>query len=119
MTTLSKYILLATSLFGLFSCGHSQTKKQPIVISDNYKPAYSAELLNDKFESVFKQVSTETLGQVFLEWNEKVRPNTTEFIEQNDTIKAVFEVYKEFYKPLDLLKLGNWEWGNRLNSHCK
>ena len=119
MTTLTKYIFLVTSIFGLISCGHTQTKKQPAVIADNYEPVYSTTNLNDKFEVAFKHNSTDTLGHIFLKWNEKVKPNTTEFIEQNDTIKAVFDIYKEFYKPLDLLKLGDWEWGNDLNSNCK
>jgi hypothetical protein len=120
MTISTKYILLTTSLFSLLSCGQqTQTKKQPTFVADNYEPVYSTKILSDKLEIAFKQISTDTLGQIFLEWNKNVKPNTTEFIEQNDTIKAVFDVYKEFYKPLDLLKLGDWEWGNDLNSNCK
>jgi hypothetical protein len=120
MTILTKHIILTTSIFCLVSCGQlSQTKRKPTIVTDNYEPTYSTTILKDKLEVAFKQISTDTLGQVFLEWNKKVKPNTTEFIEQNDTIKAVFDVYKEFYKPLDLLKLGDWEWGNNLNSNCK
>ncbi len=120
MTILSKHILFATSIFCLVSCGQfSLTKRKPTIVTDSYEPTYSTTILKDKLEIAFKQISTDTLGHIFLEWNEKIKPNTTEFIEQNDTIKAVFDVYKEFYKPLDLLKLGDWEWGNNLNSNCK
>jgi hypothetical protein len=120
MTTQTKHILLATSLFCLFSCGQQiQQKRQSTVVTDNYEPALTTTMLSDKLEFAFKQNTDDTLVQVFLEWNENVKPNTTEFIEQNDIIKAVFDVYKEFYKPLDLLKLGEWEWGNNLNSNCK
>lgn len=121
--TLTKHIFLAaisTSLFSLLSCGqHTQSGKQPTVVADNYKPVYSAAILNDKLETGFKLGSADSLAQVFSDWNETIKPNTTEFTEQNETIKAVYDIYKEFYKPLDLLKLGNWEWGNDLNSNCR
>lgn len=118
--TQTRHILLATSLLLLSSCGHQiQPTNQPTIVSDNYKPLYTADVLSDKLELAYKQNSPDTLEQVFVKWNVNVKSNTTEFIEQNDTIKAVFNVYKEFYKPLDLLKLGEWEWGNDLNSNCK
>lgn len=107
-------------IFVLCSCGlHSEQKKELKLVEDTYKPIYSTTYLNDKLEFAFKQGSLDSIGQIFLQWNVKIEPNTKEFIEQNDTIKAVYDVYKEFYKPLDLLKLGDWEGGNELNSECK
>ncbi len=64
-------------------------------------------------------MQADSFGQIFIDWNRRVKPNVDDFINQNDTINAVFNVYKEFYKPLDLLKLGDWEWGNDLNAKCK
>lgn len=119
MKNLVKHVLISISIFGVISCGYTQTRQQSAVVADNYESAYSAEVLNDNLETAFKQNSADALRSFFIKWNEQVKPNTAEFIEQNDTIEAVFSIYKEFYKPLDLLKLGSWEWGNKLNSNCK
>jgi hypothetical protein len=120
---MTRQIILLTTLtiiVGLCSCRQpSESKKQLIVVLDTYKPVYTIKYLNHQLEFAFKQVSVDPFGQIFLNWNKKIEANTKEFIEQNDTIKAVFAAYKEFYKPLDLLKLGDWEWGNKLNSECK
>ncbi|WP_209332256.1 hypothetical protein [Lunatimonas salinarum] len=58
-------------------------------------------------------------SQFFLDWNETIQANTEAFVGQNDTIKAVFDSYRAFFIPLDLLKIGNWERGNELNVNSK
>lgn len=119
MQQLKIFIIIA--VFGaLISCRENhENKKNSTSVLDTCRPVYSISKLNDKFEFAFKNNSLDTLEQIFVDWNKTLKPNTREFMEQNDTIKAVFTVYKEFYMPLDLLKLGNWEWGNKLNSDCK
>ena len=122
MTTMTKHILLATIFFGLVSCGQQRnvdTKISNVKVDDNYKPTSTVAQINDKLEFGFKQIQPDSIGQIFVNWNKTIKPNSNEFIHQNDTINALFNVYKEFYKPLDLLKLGDWEWGNDLNSKCK
>jgi len=113
-------VILLIALISLSSCGQkANSKNHHENVADDYKPAYTPGELNAKFEFAFKQSSTDTLKQIFNDWNKTIKPNTTAFIEQNDTIKAVFEAFREFYKPLNLLKLGNWEWGNKLNADSK
>jgi hypothetical protein len=122
MTTTTKNILLATAFFGLVSCGQQQngeTKISNVKVDDTYKPTFTVNQLNDKLEFSFKQMKPDSFEQIFVDWNREIKPNSDDFIHQNDTINAVFEVYKEFYMPLDLLKLGDWEWGNDLNSKSK
>jgi hypothetical protein len=114
-----KVSLVGVFSIGLVACSEAQKKNVWVKIADDYKPAYTVQELNSKFEVAFRQPSADSIGQVFTDWNQKIQSNTNEFINQNDTVKAVFQVYKEFYKPLDLLKLGNWEWGNKLNSNSK
>lgn len=119
---MTKHILLATIFFGLVSCGQQRnvdTKISNVKVHDNYKPTFTVAQINDKLEFGFKQIQPDCFGQIFVDWNKTIKPNSNEFIRQNDTINALFNVYKEFYKPLDLLKLGDWEWGNDLNSKCK
>jgi len=107
-------------LCGLFSCTQNHDNKRAAVkISDTYVPEYSILELSKKLDVACEQSSSDSLQAFFTDWNETVKSNSKDFIYQNDTIKAVFDVYKEFYKPLNLLKLGDWEWGNKLNSGCK
>ena len=79
----------------------------------------SAEELYKKLESAYKCSSTKDLKKFFKEWNVSVSSNEDDFIKQNNVIEAIYEVYKEFYNPLDLTKLGDWEWGNSLNSNSQ
>ncbi len=117
-----KQILYIVVIFGILSCGHKNENKSNIPnkkVEDIYVPTYTVTQLNDKFEVSFDSLKANGLDEIFLEWNKTIKSNSEDFINQNDTISAVFKVYKEFYKPLDLLELGNWEWGNELNSKSK
>lgn len=115
-----KFLFLAsTFLLALLSCTqHSRIKKGPTDDTNDYKPV-SSKVLTEKLETAYTQNAADKLAQFFADWNTNVPPNSEKFIKQNDTITALFEAYKAFYQPLDLLKLGDWEWGNKLNSESK
>lgn len=120
MTHQIKFSLILILAFGLHSCGLTPSSRKVSEQGiDTYKPIFTDSIINYKLEFAFKHNSQDTLRQLFADWNQMIKPNSKDFIEQNDTIKAVFDSYKVFYKPLDLLKLGDWEWGNDLNSNCK
>ena len=119
MKTIIKHTFLGIIFFVLFSCGLFNRSDRNVNVIDNYKPTYTVIKLSDKLKFAFDQKGNDSFGQLFIEWNNLVNPNSDEFINQNDTISALFMVYREFYKPLDLLKLGKWEWGNDLNSNCQ
>lgn len=119
---MTKNILLVTALGVLISCGQRQncnTKISDVKVEDKYKPTFTIAQIKDKLEFSFKQMQADSLKQIFVDWNKTIEPNSDDFVHQNDTIKTVFDVYKEFYNPLDLLKLGDWERGNDLNAKCK
>jgi hypothetical protein len=120
MTT-KKIISCIIFLIGFFSCSQSQVNNRIInkKVYDNYLPVKTTKQISDELELAFKRNQQDSLSQIFIDWNKNVKPNSDSFIYQNDTISAVFGVFKEFYKPLDLLKLGDWEWGNDLNSNSK
>jgi hypothetical protein len=113
--TASKIIQLAV-LISVTSCGPRSSNTRG---EDSYQPGLSASQIIERLEAAYNQAHLAGFSQVFEEWNERIQSNSKDFIEQNDTIKAVFDVYREFYKPRDLLKLGKWEWGNELNSNSK
>lgn len=75
--------------------------------------------LEKDLEYAYKNKSNESLEKIFNEWNKSLSAYYINDNYPNEEIKSVYEVYAEFYKPHDLLKLGDWEWGNELNSKSK
>ena len=75
--------------------------------------------LFEKLEIAYMQSSTVDIENFFKDWNVFVPSNSIDFINQDKVVKEIFEIFKIFYSPLDLTKLGDWEWGNSLNSNCK
>lgn len=114
MSKLTKCILLALGLTGLLSCGQTQQSPPLILhtkVDDAYKPLFSRPQIQDAFELCYKKGQLFNFGQLFVEWNKTVKPNSDSFIRQNDTIYSVFAVYRAFYKPFD------HPLGNNLNSN--
>ena len=118
MTKMTKYILLLIAFLGLISC-RQEKKISSEKVEDVYQSSYTVNQLCDKLEFCYKHSQHDSLRHIFVDWNVTIKPNSEDFICQNETIEAVFAIYREFYKPFDLLKLGDWEWGNDLNSGCK
>ena len=111
------YLITASMICCNYSCDKEVTtndKSAKEVTTDDK----SAKELCAKLERAFQSSSTSDLDQFFTDWNISVSSNTGS-IGQNDTIKTIYDVYREFYSPLDLTKLGDWEWGNNLNSNSK
>ncbi len=104
-----KTILLVPLLF-ILSCSQKNN------IRSSYSPKHSKESLLKKLETYRQKNQPDSLALFFSEWNTSIPSNNQDTLNQNDTIKAVYNVYKNFYKPLDLLKLGDWEWENKLNA---
>jgi hypothetical protein len=106
-----KTFIILFSLTFICSCS-----KQNSNVIDTYKPKFTASELETKLELAFKN---DSLQSFFNEWNNLTNPNEDDFINQNDTVAAVFNTFQTFYNPSDLSKLGGWEWGNSLNSNSK
>ena len=126
-----KHILLSTVILLLLllivylwfvSYGQQQNDNNRInyvEIEDIYEPTFTATQLNDKLESFFEKAQSDSLEKMFLEWNSEIEPNSDVFISQNEYINAVFDVYKEFYKPLGILKFEDYGWTSERNSKSK
>jgi hypothetical protein len=96
------------------SCGAQATRNSYVVVDES--PVLIDQDLNEKLETVFQLSSTTELEQFFTDWNLSVSSNTAEFVVQNNVIEAMYEVYKAFYTPFNLLKLGDWEWDSNVMS---
>jgi len=103
MKTLTKLLVITC-----FACLFTSCEKN-ITMDDLHK----------KLEMAFKSSSKQDAEQFFIDWNTSILPNTDEFIKQNDTIETIYEIYRAFYNPLDLMVLGDWEFSNNLNSNSK
>jgi len=114
----AKCIAILLILTGFFACDNTSVEPEEIELEGEIT-IEDANKLFVKLETSFMLSSTNDLKQFFTDWNEIVSPNTVKLITQNDTVEAVYEIYKLFYDPFDLTELGSWEWGNSLNSNCK
>lgn len=104
---------------GTISCGSVPKESNLKKVEDSYKPVHPAEQITEDLEIAFYKKDPILIENIFAEWKKTVTPNTVEFINQNDTIAAIFEVFNLFYKPNDIHLLGVWEFDNDLNSNCK
>jgi len=100
-------------------CGVVLTSCEKENLEQEVKIEQSVEVLYEKLETAFQVSSTDDLKMFFRDWNVSFSSNTANFIKQDKITEAIFEIYKEFYSPLNLTNLGNWEWGNSLNSNSK
>ncbi|MEA4850044.1 MAG: hypothetical protein VB126_01125 [Paludibacter sp.] len=71
----------------------------------------------DLIEKAYKKKSIQMLSQFFDNWSIEISPNNS--VIKNDTIKEVYNVFKEFYKPTQLSLLGGSEWGNSIYLRAK
>ena len=97
-----KKIILYIVTASVICCNYSCNKE---VATDEKQ----AEELCAKLERAFRKSSTSNLEQFFIDWNTSVSSNADK---QNDITKTIFEIYREFYSPLDLTTLSNWQWGD-------
>jgi len=99
----SIHIVLIVIVTGLFACGENSSRKSSV--KDEYQPVYTSDQLKLRLESVFEDRDSLAINDFFDEWNTSIGPNSNEYINQNDTIKAVFEIFKEIYKPIEMQKI--------------
>jgi hypothetical protein len=107
----------------LLSCGQKRRENIDKQVVDNYLPKYSKEEIVHKLNNITlisnQKNREDSLTDFFDNWNKDIPANSPNFINQNDTIREVFSIFKTIYNPFDLLKIGNWEGGIKLNSKCK
>ena len=70
------------------------------------------------FENAYKKNSNDELKKILNRWNLAFQSVDLDNL-NNPAEKSIYELYKIFYKPKDLLKLGNWEWENKLNENSE
>ncbi len=102
-------------LIMLLSSCHNAIESNSL-IKDSYSLRYSKEQLYRKLDTISTvNASAEKMNilTAFLkEWHVTVPPNSDSFINQNDTIKAVYSVFNSIFNTDSLFKLGDWEIKN-------
>lgn len=68
----------------------------------------------------YEQNSKKQLDSFFLNWNEKCPSiQESDLLAFNDTLQNTYNVFKEFYQPQHIKKLGGSEWGDNLYKKSK
>jgi len=107
-----KYTLSLLSIFCGLVFNSCTSQKIP------QKAVLTAGDLTTGLESAYRLKNPDVLDKVLRQWNMALGADSTSML-PNDTIKAVYDVFREFYSPFNLLRLGNWEWENKLNAGSK
>ncbi|MCM4165977.1 MULTISPECIES: hypothetical protein [unclassified Arenibacter] len=90
-----------------------------LTLKDSKREIISSEVLLDSLYVAYNENSEERIKSFFREWNNAVPSISSQIINESDTLRNVFKIFKQMYRPCDLLKLGDWEWGNKLNSNSQ
>jgi len=113
MKTYVKFIVILIVFIGCFiSC-----KTQPDnATDDEVIPHYTSEqLLNKLIRATADSIHADSLDLFFSEWNRYSKPYSIDSIAGYAVDEAIYSLYKVFYSPFNLTRLGDPEWGNRLN----
>ncbi|NDV94460.1 hypothetical protein D0T84_05930 [Dysgonomonas sp. 521] len=74
----------------------------------------------DILETAYKKKSKIMLNDFFRNWQEEIKPiGKDELLSLSDTIQNTYKVFSAFYKPLDLISVGNSEWGDSIYQNVK
>jgi len=73
----------------------------------------------DDLQVAFTKKSDEKLLQFLDYWNTSIKTNEDSISFGSDLRKDVVEIYKRFYNPFELSKIGEGEWGDSLYTMIK
>lgn len=118
MKTVFRFIFLLTVCLFFPSCSNDDSNND-YYMDDDYKAKYTSDQIHDRLKGYIDNGQTTDLEAFFKEWNSSVASNSAKYVNQNDTIRQAHRLYKAFYDPLNLNKLGDSEWGNDLYKDSK
>jgi hypothetical protein len=111
--------LLGIIFLGTISCSSYPKELNFKKVDDIYKPVHTVEQITEDLEFAYKYNEPDLIENIFSEWQNTVKPNTVEFINQNDTIAAIYNVFSAFLKSGNIVKRSNLQECNELNQKCK
>lgn len=99
-----------------YACAQKNTKKIHV---DNYIPAYTSDQLFHKLKYYIDHKQKDSIDYFFQEWHASIKPNTDKYINSNDTLRAIHDIFRIVYKPFNLNDLQRWKWENNQNERAK
>jgi len=111
--------LLSITIFGTISCGTPPKESKFKVVEDIYKPVHAADQILEDLEFAYMHMEPVLVENFFSEWQKNIKPNSVAFINQNETLVAVYNVFDTFFKPNDLMKIGSWACVDDINLNCE
>lgn len=91
---------------GLLFCSCAGQEK---VEFELHIPKHKPSDLIVQLDSAFITQNSTQLDDFFKTWNLEIQPNNAKITNQNEVIKAVYDIYKAFYSPDNPTQLVNWE----------
>lgn len=79
-------------------------KSKPV--KEIYSPKFSSTQLANQLEYIYNLKKTDNCISFLKVWNKTVVPSTEEYINQNDTLKNLYQAFSEIY-PKYIKKINN------------
>lgn len=94
-------ILLSVVIVLITSC-----KKHSVKVKDDYVPKFTSSQLQYRLESSYAIGAIDSLIVFLKNWNTLVPASSDEYINQNDTIRNIYALFSDLYKPYSFGSLG-------------
>ena len=95
-------IFILIILVAQSSCNSNHSKS----IKDDYAPKFTSNQLQSRLKNAFISNSKDSLIEFIKEWNSLIPPSNKEYINQNDTIKNIYSLFSDLYKPYNFGSVG-------------
>jgi len=102
MNKFLKIICLIAVALVIFSCNNSDENDNECNLN------VDAKLIKTKLEQAYKKSCTDCFKDLLDDWKNEFAPN----VNIPDSLRVIYEVYKEMYSPWALERMSNSEWGN-------
>jgi hypothetical protein len=80
------------------------------VINNTYVPTYSSKQIKDRINKYYNLDLKDSLIAFIDEWNKNIVPVSENYANQNDTIKNIYTLFADLYRPLKFgdIKISNY-----------
>jgi hypothetical protein len=98
---MKKLILVLSAISLLIHC-----KPNNNIVKDAYTPFYTTNQILEKLNRYCQKNQGDSMNFLIQEWNKLIENQTKEYVERNDTIANIYQIFDEMYQPLSF---GNFQ----------
>jgi hypothetical protein len=106
---MKKTLQIISLILLINSCSHK-------IEFDSYKAKYSSSQIKERIEKYYTTNLVDSLYRFLNEWHNSIPPVSVDFINQNDTMKNIYQIFTDLYQPF---KFGDYHVDNYFDNKNK